>query len=273
MMELTRITKENLEYFRLYLPPGHATPEQEALGLIADDGVPCAAALISGAEGQAAIDWLYVHPEYRRKGAGSTLLEKTENLLAVETDSLSISYPAEIPGMDELLDANGYLITEGDPIYAISLAELKDSPEVKTLKKMGEKGEACPISSLGEEEKESLLDFLEDELGPEANFLKCDAKLSMTLLDEKRRVISCILIQRMEDQETLFVSLLASRGSGQATAVLGKALQLVDSDPALQDYTIRFISNNEHIDRFVENLTADLPPADISYIRYAVKAL
>lgn len=49
-MQLTRVTKVNFAYFRAYLPPGRITSEQEALGLISEDGSPCVAAQRTGSK-------------------------------------------------------------------------------------------------------------------------------------------------------------------------------------------------------------------------------
>lgn len=49
-MQLTRVAKVNFAYFRAYLPPGRITSEQEALGLISEDGYPCAAAQRTGSK-------------------------------------------------------------------------------------------------------------------------------------------------------------------------------------------------------------------------------
>lgn len=272
-MELTRITKDNLEHFRIYLPPGHITPEQEAVGLVSDDGYACAAALISGEDTQAAIDWLYVDKEYRRIGAGTAFLEQMEELLKGEADSFCVSYPSDIEGMDEFFAVNGYLITDGDPIYSISLAELKDSHEARTLKKMAEKEDVRTLDSLNQEEREALFDFLEGEYGPEAELLRADFKLSLVTLDPKHRVNSCLLIENIGDDKTLFVTLLASKGGPKATAVIGKALTVIGDNKDFDDYMLQFVSVNENIDRLAESLGANLKDTEVDHLRFAIKSL
>lgn len=272
-MKLTRITKENLEYFRMFLPPGQATSEQEALGLITEEGVPCAAALISGADQDVALDWLYVHPDNRRQGAGSELLEKIEDLLRSETDALSVAYPDEIKGLDEFFTANGYLVTNGDAVYSLSLMELQETTESKALKKMADKEEVSMLSSLNPDEKAAFLDYLVENFGPEAHYFRCEPKLSLAAMDQNRQILAALLIATDDVTKTLFLSALASKGRDGAKAVLGRALRILETGGDYGEYSIQFVSGNPSIDSLMETISTRMKEVAVDHIRYGVKSL
>ncbi|MBQ6441604.1 MAG: GNAT family N-acetyltransferase [Lachnospiraceae bacterium] len=274
-MKLTRITKENLEYFRMFLPPGHATQDQEALGLLTDDDIPCAAALISGTNGDAALDWIFVHPNNRRQGAGSILLEQIENLLRKETDSFSVAYPGESAGLDDFFAANGYLLTDGDAVYTLSLSELQKGAEARLLRKMSEKESVSALSALDASEKMSFLDLLVEEYGPDAHYFRCEPRISVAKLDQKRRVSSALLIAQDDVSKTLFLSAMVSKDKTSTMAVLGKALRITEDDPAFADYRIQFVSGNGSIDNLIHAMSVHMDRKDIEidYIRYGVKSL
>ncbi len=272
-MQLTRVTKKNLEYFRAYLPLGHITTQQEALGFMTEDGYPCALALISGAGGKAGLDWIFVHPEYRRKGLGSAFLKEMENLLTGVTDVLSASYPAEVVGMDDFLVQNGYLLTEGDIVYTVPLASLCKEPEAKQVKRMAQTQEVSTLVSLNTEERLAVFTFLEDQIGEQAILFRCKPELSFAAFDAMRHVSGAILILPEPDTKTLFISALVGKGGSGAWAVLGKALESVEREKEYQDYRIQYISTNEGIDRLSERIRSRVQGTQISQIRYALKVI
>ncbi len=272
-MQVTRITNDNLEYFRVYLPPGRITPRQEALGLITEDGYPCAAALLSGENGDAALDWFFVHPEYRRKGVGSEFLTKIESLLEGETDVFTVSYPVVTEGMDDFLYQNRYLLTEGDSVYTVPLASIRKEPEAKRIKNMAEKQEVRTLTSLNEEERAAFFAFLDERFGGQAAFFRCDPKLSFAAYDMIGRVSGAVLITRQPELKTLFISALAGRGKAGAWGVLGKALQTVEKDSQYDDYRLQFISANERIDHLSQRIKDRIGETEVSQMRYAVKVL
>lgn len=270
-MQLTRITKENLAYFRLYLPPGRITAEQEAIGLVKEDGFPCAAALISGMYGEAALDWIFVHPKYRRQGAGSEFLEKIQEILEGETETLTVSYPAKAEGMDDFFCKNGFLLTKGDAVYTVPLAAFRKEPEAAALKKMAEKENACAVSSLNQKEKTAFLIFLNDRFGGRADLFQCDPALSFGAFDSEGRVMAAVLIKKMPETKTLFISALAGRGKSASWIVLGKALRSVERKKVFADYQLRFVSGSKGIDRIGERISERIKETDVRQIRYAVK--
>ena len=92
-MQLTRITDENLEYFRPLLPEEGIDPWAEGLGVIGDDDRPCAAALARLEQDEIAVEWLFVHPEYRNRGIGSHLLRAMEVYGSQKAQAIRVSFP------------------------------------------------------------------------------------------------------------------------------------------------------------------------------------
>ena len=72
-MELTSISKENLEYFMPFTG-GPLAPDESALGLI-DEDAAIGALVLSEKEAVCTIESIFVAPEYRRKGGGTLLLD------------------------------------------------------------------------------------------------------------------------------------------------------------------------------------------------------
>lgn len=272
-MQLTRVTKENLEYFRAYLPIENVTPKQEALVFITEDGFSCAAALVSGADREAALDWIFVHPEYRRKGIGSTFLKKMENLLKEETSVFSASYPAGAEGMDDFLVQNGYLLTEGGNVYTVPLASLRKDPEAQKFKNMAGKLEVYTLASLNKEERLAVSAFLEEQFGEQAALFRYHPNLSFAAFDVMRCVNAVILIVPEQDRKSLFISALTGKGNSGTWAALGKALQNAEQEKEYEDYRIRYISTDEGIDRLSERIRNRVQDMEVSQIRYAVKIL
>ena len=271
-MELTRITKDNLEFFRPFFPQGQATPDQAGVGLIDDKGMPCAAAVLSGMDGEAALDWIYVHPDHRRRGVGSELLQKIEELLKKETDAFSASYPANLAGMDDFLMANGFFLTEGNIVCTVPLAELQALPEVKKLKKMAEKDDIRTLASLNKTERTAFLGFLGAQFEQEGPVFRCDPELSFAAFDGGH-VSGALLIERQDEVQILYVSALAGKGRTGAISVLGHALTKLEQEPELKDYLIQFLSENKKIDNLIDTIGDLVESMDVGYIRYAIKAI
>lgn len=272
-MKLTRVSKENLEYFRAYLPIENITSAQEALLFLSEDGHSCAAALVSGTDGETALDWFFVHPRYRRKGIGSTFLKSMENLLKEETDFFSISYPAGVEGMDAFLVRNGYFLTAGDNVYTIPLASLRKDPDAQKFKYMAGKLEVCTLASLNTEERAEVFAFLEEQFGEQARFFRCNPDLSLAAFDIMRCVCAVILIMPEPETKTLFISALTGKEQSATWAVLGNALQIVEKEKKYEDYLVRYISADEGVERLSERFRNRVRETEVSQMRYAVKVL
>lgn len=272
-MRLTRITEENQDYFHLFLPPGPITPEQEGLGILTDDGDPRGVALLSGTDGDAALDWFFVHPGYRRQGIGSEFLEKIEDVLRDGMTSCSVSYPAETEGVDEFLIGNGYFVTEGDCLYSVPLASIRKQPEAVRLRKSAANEDVRTLSSLNQKEREAFFAFLDNEFGGQAKSFRCDPELSFAAFDENRLVSAAVVMIQEPESKDLFITALASKDPTGSWIVLGEALSILEQEPEFRNSQIRFIAGSIEMDSIAQKIKERIQETLVQQIRFAVKAL
>ena len=73
-MEISRITEQNYNAFQYVLPSCRHPLPPLLFGCVAE-GVAIGSAMLELTAEGCSLSWLWVAPEYRRKGAGSALLD------------------------------------------------------------------------------------------------------------------------------------------------------------------------------------------------------
>jgi GNAT superfamily N-acetyltransferase len=151
VMKLTRISEVNREYY-IGLVPDDILNDEELiiLGMISDEGEPCAALAVRINGAMAYIEWLYTHPPLREQGAASEMLDvcisllEGTNLTGVETD-----YPAEEYELDDFLTEYGFLTGAEQDMYRVPISDIIYSAQMDELaaKEYTMKG-VVPISRL-----------------------------------------------------------------------------------------------------------------------------
>ena len=86
MYSLTKIAKENEEYFEDLLPEGGLRPGDHALGVFSEEEDPVAASVFRKEGNEVSLEWLFVDPDYRRQGIGLHLVGTAEELLSEKAD-------------------------------------------------------------------------------------------------------------------------------------------------------------------------------------------
>ena len=77
MVNQLLLTEDNIENFRAVLPPAIGiSPERITIGCYDEDGTVLGAMSFTMTSYEYEIDWLYVVPEYRRKGTATKLMER-----------------------------------------------------------------------------------------------------------------------------------------------------------------------------------------------------
>lgn len=271
-MEFTRITGENENWFSSLLPERVRDEDQEAFGLIGEDGAPVASAILSGKGGNAALTWILVHPEARRKGYGSLLLKALKNLVREETDHLCMHLPEGAEDLERWLSANDFLVTEGDPIYRFTLDSVLNSSWFAKCNEQESTGAVRPVSELNRTEAQALFDLLEAESGAEGLLLECDPAISFAAFDEKGRPVSCLLTDSAVEG-AYWITYLLNNGNPVTLANLFQDFAGEAAARKKENATLQFLAVEENARQLGETLLSECEGGTKQQLEYAVTVL
>ncbi|MBQ6132792.1 MAG: GNAT family N-acetyltransferase [Lachnospiraceae bacterium] len=274
-MEITRITKENIEYFLPLLPEGMDFSRYSLLGLIGDDDEAVAAMALSGTSAMVEIEWLYVDHEKRRRGVASLFLQLLAEAFQDEVEAICVSYPPDLDGADEFFYSNGFFQTEGDAVWLITVKDALELPEIKKIKKLKERQDikAYTLDKLSGGLGRLFKQFVREETGDTLLLDSCDPAVSIGIIDtEKMEFNSCILVDRLAESRYQ-ISLLLNRGNGILVAYLIYAFLELCEKKDLSDITLQFAAVNEHVERFAQTLLGDNEDFLKGRLTYSVRSL
>ena len=152
-MDITRITPDNAEFFEDLVPGGSFGDEGLFwLGAIAEDKAACAVLGGGVYDEMGFIDWIYTSPEYREKGAASSLLKAFSALLdRIDKEVIEIGFSDDIEGLSEFLESEGFLISENSERYSVPLADLIYSETMEILEEEWDPaGQIIPAADLND---------------------------------------------------------------------------------------------------------------------------
>ena len=246
MYSLTRIAKENEEYFEDLLPEGGLKPGDQALGVFSEEEDPVAASVFRKEGKEVSLEWLFVDPDYRRQGIGLHLVGTAEELINEKVDMIRLSYYSDTEGMEELLQKLGYYTISGNTVYRITPEDLADNPEYQKMQRMPVKKEPVPLDRLLREERAKLLSFLSAEYRGTELLSECDPAHSFCIAEEDGSYSGCILTKKLE--EDLFQILLLYNTGGVMQAIVLLKAFLTDG------MSITFVEANSHVKSLAESL-------------------
>lgn len=252
-MELTRIEEENRHAFSAFLPEGIVAPEDTVVGVISDEGFPMAAAAFAPTESGAMLKWIATDPEERRKGAAMLILHDALIRLAAQIPVLTASFPEGTEGIGELLEHMGFTVTEGDPVYEITVGELFNDPAVLKLAERSFGNRLIPLSKADARQKESLRKFLKEQAGGDVFLRDIDPEYSFMTETAEIKIVGCLLTKKIGND--LLVELLLNVEPG-------------DVDQLLQALTMKllrekvktklcFVAAEPKIEQFADRITKD----------------
>ena len=272
-MEITRITEENREYFQPLLPQGERRPEQEWFGLIDSEDTPVASMILSvDSDGEVNLDWIYVDTGRRRQGAGSFFLDGIEDILNGNAASISVSYNDKMPGMEEFLAANGFYLTDGSPVWSVSLSEAIRMPEIQRLQRQKTESGVLSVSDLLSGKRKELAFFLEQNASASIVLEQCDPEMSFVIETEEKRIAACLITQLVYEKNYLISILMNSEASSYGIVLIKtlieKAMMMDDNNTIFW-----FVAENEGVDGFIHSLAGDGDQIEKSQLKYAVLSL
>lgn len=158
------------------------------------DGEPCASLVFEVMDGVYRISWLYVHPDYRRQGIGTKLLDIVCDFIYHKTDkNLTITYKTGneyTKILDHMLQAKGFELTRHSMLsYSVTKEELLQLPFCQsTLPANNGKSTICSIGDLSAVQLKEMISKNEKSgnyLVSRADYLNIDSTRSKALMQNK----------------------------------------------------------------------------------------
>ena len=158
------------------------------------DGEPCASLVFEVMDGVYRISWLYVHPDYRRQGIGTKLLDIVCDFIYHKTDkNLTITYKTGneyTKILDHMLQAKGFELTRHSMLsYSVTKEELLQLPFCQsTLPANNGKSTICSIGELSIVQLKEMISKNEKNgnyLVSRADYLNIDSTRSKVLMQNK----------------------------------------------------------------------------------------
>lgn len=254
MSKITGIAADNIEYFEDLAPEGALTDGSLFwLGAIAGDGTACAV-LGAGLYGDMAyIDWIYTDPDHRKEGAAGSLLRSLKALLRkIGVEMLEISYSYDDEGLEEFLEAEGFLLEDDDDICSIPVDELIYSEILDTFDE-GDASLSRVVTPEALDDPGAFYDHLRKNGIPYAEDTD-DLRYSLILMDGDGNIDGCMLISRREDGD-LEISYLLNTGPESGVIRLFAAFKELAVEMDWQDDNVIFTDRSGEITGFIEELT------------------
>lgn len=273
MKKLTRITKNNLSWFLPLLPEEGIGRGEGAFGVIDDDGAACAS-IVLRKEGKAlSVEWLFVHPDSRRQGIGSSLLIAMDELFSGKAESIGLSWYEEIEGFSDLLLKCGFFPGEGDPAYLLYLDGLKDCSEVRRIRGMMINDMTTPVGELSLEERKKFAEFLKEETKTAGFLNSCSREYSFVLKENGVDFSGCLLTEEIEPN-VFSVSLFYSQTQSLHSVSLLKSFAQKCEAKGLNGVVLSLVASNPHVRSLVENIAKDGEDSIVkSQMKYALKMI
>ena len=274
MFSLSRITKENEEYFEDLLPEEGLKRNEQALGVLTEDEDAVAALVFAREDNIISLEWLYVDPDYRRQGVGLHLLGAAIELMENKGELMRAAYYEDMEGMPELLDKLGFYSLDGNATYQISIDAIRDSSEIVKLQKMHLKKQPIPLDVLLREERDRLLQYLSESCDARLFLQNCDPKTSFCMQEEDKSVSGCLLTKKLEENRFQVQLMLNTGGVMQSLVLLKTFLEQCIGDE-MKGAELLFVAANPHVISLVERLTKDAGEEGVSkkQLRIAIREI
>ena len=213
-MNITLINKNNLNHFKGFITNQDANCIKNdykiiPIGLVADDldggkNMAAGAICVRPDEYELKITSFYVSPEYRGKGAGKYLLDKTKHILGdkdMEFDIEFLLYGKEEENLAQFLEEYGF--SYADPEYEALEMTVVDLEKTKLN---GKKGTGTPFSEI----PDKLFDISQSEALEKDAFLPLDGLKSERIekdisvgIVNKDLIESYVVFEKLSDKVLL----------------------------------------------------------------------
>ncbi len=251
-MSLTGIGEENIASFANVISRREINSGKLAAGVIEDDKA-VAAAVFSEDEGVVFIDYLYVAPEYRRRGIAGRLLR--EALPAFGPGPVQAAFTDDQEGLYPFFDKMGYYLIRDTGIFSAPIAALRERCAASSLFSRPGREEIRYIRDMDRIEKDILFRRIRQEgLGVDG----IDGKgISFAVTDKDGKTPKAALFcKKMGD--TLIIDLLVNFSGKTLTIVeLFRELLKVTDMPEFDHCRLVFLPAAQSVLTMAEELAGD----------------
>ena len=252
-MELTRIEKENAEYF-LHLCPEYLMDNGDLMrfGIIDDEGYASCACAVGVSENMLALKWLFTDPALREQGSATYLLEHIEELAReLELEGVQTQFEESAEDLDDFLAGRDYLVGEDTQIYSVPIDDIAYGRVMEGL--LSNRNTSSRAYRLPEDkdEKHQVITALADIYDIDPVILSdISSQYSVISMDENNKPEGAISVTEYGDKD-LFITYLLSDGSVNGICDLICAFYdiLIENDRIAKLGTI-----SEEVDRVLANM-------------------
>ena len=254
-MELTRIEKENIDYFAP-LCPDEILHDDDLVrfGVIDDEGEAISMCAVGVKDTMAILKWIYTDPKHRELGAASLLMEKVSEIVRdTGADGIETAFLSEDMGLDDFLAEHEFLVGTDSRVYSVPLSELLYSPETDQILYDRDKDKYGFALSDAGKRSDKIVEILskEYELDP-AIFDGISGKLSVIYINPDKKITGGIFIS--EHGDDLYVRYMLSDGTVKCICELVGALYDALTLRKSNDGNLVFTDRDERSVTLVEKL-------------------
>ena len=214
-MEVTRITKENADFFSHLCPVDLLQDERMLkLGALSDEDSPMSVCVIDIRDGKAWIRWIYTDPEQRGRGGAAFLLEELLHILQeVDVEGILVDFHENDEGLADFLMDHDFLVGDEQVLFRIPLMDLLYGGSLEKVVARRSK-EKRTYSLQNNEVLKPLAQFLISH-EVETEFLDgISRKYSFVFMDPSGKVTECVFISDVGNGD-LRINYLVGEGSPQ----------------------------------------------------------
>ena len=255
-MQLTRIGSENIDAFsHLFL--GVNAPDQEiCIGAIEDDeaaGVACYNTISDALM----LDYIYVDPEFRRRGIATALLEDfLKEIKELEPIAVHMNFPEKEESLYRFILDRKFMIFRDGTSYRTPVKNVLGSKSFQKLIAKPAKNKVVRLNELTRLEIDLIRDAMDKE-GFEANLLDdptlSDA-LSLVTLDQKtEKPTACVFCRQTQSEVCIVLLVNFSKDPLQLVDLIG-ALKDAAEKEDLMEKDLIFVTMDDDMERLPKAL-------------------
>ena len=208
-MRLTAIGKENISAFRHLFGGFDHSSSILCVGAIEEESAAGVAAF-SDMGDSLFLDYIYVAPEFRRRGIATALINETvSELIPLGLAALHVNYPEKADDIHKFILADGFRIFRDGKAFRVRVKDLIESRAARKLLSGALRHRVSEVSALNIMEKKTLKKHLRDsDLDPGlTDDCSYEWELSLVTMDKKSGMPAGIVLCKLS-KDTIVLSYL-----------------------------------------------------------------